>query len=572
MEKPAEGGALMFVNTLKLTRFMLNREKATSTAWVLALTLMSAMFVRLFAFVTPTALDRAQIMTIAENPAVLLISGPLHPHYGPSLTDASVVFNTFMMVLFAVTVGVMNIFLVVRHTRVDEELGRYEVLRSLPCGRLSTINAVMLSVLVINSVMTILLTLSIWISLNIGDSYATFGSALLWGVNMGVIGMLFAAAAALFSQLSATSRGALSYSFMLLAFFYLLRGMADSSPTEMGVLGYISPLGLISRTWVFIENSWLPVFVNVAIAGIFTALAYKICAIRDIDQGLIPARSGKPYGGKLLSSPLGLNFRLLRRSMVVWLIIMFVFMAAAGTALEDVESFVAGNEMYQELMLEHLGLLGYVEGLNEEEILASIQAALATRGMNVTQAYSIFIIRMMALVAAIPMLTFMLKAKAEEKAIRTELIVATATHKTSYLSGFVIITFVLAVLMQIVQAFGLSLMADPEQMPFGVILQYTLSFIPFLWVMGGLTALLVGLLPKYTWLVWAYYGFTFFLLMYGGIFPDWVQRFTPLSWTSGVLAGDIGWSALLVLTVISISLAVLGILCYRKRDINAVTQ
>jgi ABC-2 type transport system permease protein len=147
--------------------------------------------------------------------------------------------------------------------------------------------------------MTVLLTLSIWITVGIGDSYATFESALLWGANMGVIGMVFAAVSALFSQLSASSRGALGYSFMTLALFYFLRGMADTSPAEMGFLGYFSPFGLASRTWAYIDNNWLPVLVNVIVAGVFTALAYKMCGVRDIEQGLIPARSGKPRGGRL---------------------------------------------------------------------------------------------------------------------------------------------------------------------------------------------------------------------------------------------------------------------------------
>jgi ABC-2 type transport system permease protein len=169
MKKMGDNG--MFTNTLALTRFMLNREKAISTAWVMALTAMSALFVILFALVvTPTVYDRAKLMVIAENPAVLLISGALHPYYGTSLTDVGVVFTTFMMVLFGVAVAVMNILLVVRHTRADEESGRYEVLRSLPCGRLSTINAVMLSALIVNVVMTVLLTLSIWITVGMGDS------------------------------------------------------------------------------------------------------------------------------------------------------------------------------------------------------------------------------------------------------------------------------------------------------------------------------------------------------------------------------------------------------------------
>ncbi|MFP3339828.1 hypothetical protein R0J91_17750, partial [Micrococcus sp. SIMBA_131] len=46
-----------------------------------------------------------------------------------------------MLLITATIVGLMAIILVTRHTRTDEEKGRLEIIRSLPSGSLSYLNA-----------------------------------------------------------------------------------------------------------------------------------------------------------------------------------------------------------------------------------------------------------------------------------------------------------------------------------------------------------------------------------------------------------------------------------------------
>jgi len=526
----------------------------------------------------PEAADRAEFMTMLENPAMLAMVGPL---YSVDVYTMGALYTLMMLVFMGIAVGIMNIFLVVRHTRADEELGRYEVLRSLPVGRLANVNAAMLTAVKVNVIMAILFALSMWLGMNIIDDPMGLGAALLWGATLGAVGLAFAAVAALFSQLSSNSRGALSYSFFAMGLFYFLRAGADMNPGDMGFLAFLSPLGLMSRTWVYINNVWWPVLVILGIAAIFTALAYWLCSTRDIDQGIIPARPGKANGGRLLKSAFGLNFRLLRTGLIAWIVVLFVTGLSYSTVLQDIDNFVAGNEFYRQLILGPTGVLDQIgiEDMSTEQIATQMNAVLNAAGFSIVQMFANTIGFFMAMIATVPVIMFILKAKSEEKAMRAELIFAAPTSKKKYLLGFVIIAFVSAIVIQIAQAMGLyslaqSALENPADLPLRFVLESALVYIPAMWIMGGLTVLLVGLFPKQIGFVWAYYAFSFIVMMFGRMMPqtEWLANLTPFGWVPQLPMDEINWLVMAVIAVAGIGLAAVGIFFYRRRDINAVTQ
>ncbi|MCL1788234.1 MAG: hypothetical protein FWG38_09640, partial [Defluviitaleaceae bacterium] len=412
----------MFDNTLKLTKFMLKRERTTSTAWILTMVILNFLILLLMGVtLMPEASDMAEFMLMMENPVMLAMVGPL---YSGDATTMGALYTLMMFVFMGIAVGIMNIFLVVRHTRADEELGRYEVLRSLPCGRLASVNAAMITAVVVNAVMAVLFALSMWLGAHIIGDPMGFEAALLWGVGLAAVGLAFGGVAAFFSQLSSSSRGALSYSFLTMGLFYLLRAGADMDPDALGFLAFLSPLGLMSRTWVYINNIWWPVLAILGYGAVFTALAYWLCGVRDIDQGLIPARPGKAHGGILLKSAFGLNARLLRTSIIAWLAILFITGLSYSAVLHDIDNFVAGNDMYRQLMLGPTGLLDYiqVENMATYEIAAQINTVLNAAGLSIVQLFANMIGFVMAMIATVPVILFVLKAKSEEKNGRSELI------------------------------------------------------------------------------------------------------------------------------------------------------
>ena len=62
-----------------------------------------------------------------------------------------------MLLFTAIAVAIMNILLVGRSTRADEEDGRVELIRSLPVGRLAYLNGAMIVVVLTNVLLAVLI-------------------------------------------------------------------------------------------------------------------------------------------------------------------------------------------------------------------------------------------------------------------------------------------------------------------------------------------------------------------------------------------------------------------------------
>jgi ABC-2 type transport system permease protein len=498
-----------------------------------------------------------------------------------------------MMMLFtALTVGLMNIFLVVRYTRTDEEKGRYEVVRSLPVGRLANINATMIVVLIVNIILSIVIALGMFA---LGDESMCFNGSVLWGVSLGVTGLVFAALAAIFSQLSASARGATGYSFMALAVFYLMRAPGDMN-ADMEILSLISPLGLILRAQAYMENHWWPVLVMLGIAVVFTIIAYRLNFSRDIDQGIIPAKPGRAHGSALMRSSSGLAFRLLKVSLIVWIIGMFMLGASYASILGEVDTFIAENEMYQQLILGPAGIeletaeetgqvIARLNGEvfqvleNRDEIAELMKSVVSHAGFTITELFASMVNSMMGMVVLVPLLMFILKVKGEEKDIRAELILAASVSRKKYLAGYAIIAFASAVIMQFILALGLysvaaSVLADPSELSFGFLLRANLVYVPAQWVVVGVAILLIGLLPKAAGAIWGYFAYTFLIIFIGrvGIFPEFLSKLTPIGFVPQLPMDEINVAAMILLTVVAAVLTAAGFVFYSRRDINAITH
>jgi len=564
-----------FENTMQLTRFMLRRERISSTVWI-------AMLVLIIVGLVPgmyMALDataRNEMLGVLANPAMVAMAGPayaeIHGTFGAFYTNLLYIFT-------ALTVGIMNIFLVVRHTRADEEKGRYEVLRSLPMGRLASINAAMITAVIVNAALAVFMGIFMFLGGFIGDTYMSFGGSVLWGVGLGVTGLVFAALTALFCQLSAITRSVMAYSFVALIFLYLLRAPGDMNP-DMEWLALISPLGLIMRTQVYGYNNWWPIWIMLTTAAVITVIAYRLNATRDIDQGLIPARPGKAYGGWLLGSATGLTFRLQRFLVIMLVVGMLLLGASYGSVLGEIESFVASNEFYQQLILAPAGIdISILEGMPVEEAIGLMNQLLSAAGFTVAEMFAGFITGTMALMGLAALVVFTLKAKSEEKDIRAELVLAGSVSRTTYMLGFVVVAFVSAALLQAGMGLGLygmasTALANPADMSLGFVMRSSLVYVPALWIFIGLTVLLIGLWPKGTGIVWGYFAYSFFMDLIGSfeIFPSWMAYTTPFGFVPQLPMDEVNMLTMLLMSLVAAGLTALGVFFYNRRDINAVSH
>ena len=530
-----------FYNTSVLLKLILRRERITSSVWILLI----AGFVSLLATGVTVALDepsRAEMVLVLNNPAMVAMIGPI---IGGDVPTFGAMYTTLMLLFTAIAVVVMNVMFVVRHTRADEEKGRYEVVRSLPTGRLAHLSATIIATIVINVILAILTGIGLFL---MGDESMCLNGSILWGALLGAVGLVFAAIAAVFSQLSANSKGAMGYSLFAMGIFYMVRAVGDVS---VPALSLVSPLGLILQAEAYEANYWWPVFVLIGIAIPITLLACRLNLTRDIDQGLLPDKQGKAEGGRLLKTPFGLALKLTKTGLIVGFTTIFLIGASYGAIMGDIDGFIEANEFYQQMIM-------HVEGISLPILFAGL--------IN-------FVAGMMAL---IPMIIYVKQARSEEKDIRAELVLATPVCRYTYLGSYVIIAYVSSVILQLLTTFGLwmsgvAVLPEPEEFPLGTLLTANLVYLPAIWVIIGLTVLLIGVAPKMTGLIWAVYGGVFLLGMFGrmDIFPAWVNNLSPFGFVPQYPMEDINWISMIVLTGIAALLTVAGLIGFRNRDIKA---
>ena len=111
----------------------------------------------------------------ADNPSMVAMLGPGYEMEDYNLGTA---FAMDMLIFTAIAAGVMNVLLVGRSTRADEEDGLTEVIRSLPIGRLAYLSATMMVITALNILLASLTGLGLF-SLGI-NSFDLESFSIVW--------------------------------------------------------------------------------------------------------------------------------------------------------------------------------------------------------------------------------------------------------------------------------------------------------------------------------------------------------------------------------------------------------
>ena len=525
-----------------LSKFILKRDLMQLLIWLFGLVVLSVAVAAAFneMFASPEEL-MGMVMTL-ENPAMIAMLGPLYAN------TIAAIYTQNMLVFVAMAVGILNIFMVTRHTRADEEEGRLEVLRSLPIGRTTILKAVFLNVIIVNVLIALLVGLGIGaVGMEagaVGSGITDFNGAMLYGALLGVTGLIFAAITALFVQLSANNRTVLSYVFIFLGVVYMLRAMGDMN---VEILSLISPLGLIFRAEPFVSNHWWPVGVIIGATFIIGLLALRLNSLRDLGAGFIAEKPGRAHGNFLLKNPFGLAVKLTKGLVIGWGVTMFILGASYGSIFGDIEDFISSNDIF-----------------------AQIFYGVATSELAV--AFMSFIIVMMASVVVVPVLSVVLKIKAEEKKNRMEHVLSRHASRGVVLFSYMKIAAVSGVIIMFLLGLGLYVAsAAVMEVPidFMLMMRAVMIYLPAVWTFLGVAILLIGWLPKFTSLAWAYLGYSFIVVYFGQLLdvPEWLVYTTPLGFIPTYPMESIAVLPLLVLTGISVILTGIGFIGYRKRDI-----
>src|ERR1700761_8172644 len=135
-----------------LTKLALRRDRVMLPVWVYVVVIGVASNAYTFAKLYKTASSRAALVASGNgNPALLFLYGRLN---GSSVGSLTAWRYGVWGALFA---ALMSVFLVIRHTRGDEETGRLELIGSARVGRQAPLASAIAVAAAANVVLTVLL-------------------------------------------------------------------------------------------------------------------------------------------------------------------------------------------------------------------------------------------------------------------------------------------------------------------------------------------------------------------------------------------------------------------------------
>ena len=240
---------------LQLALFQARRERVTLPAWILGIAFLG--FGTSSAVATQFGDEAAQtsILTLAaSNPAFLFVRGL------PDGTGAGAVVFFQGYAFTAVLAGLMSTFLLVRHTRTDEELGRAELLGSVPLWR----GASLAATLVLGGAANLLL--AVFVAAGFVAAGLPVAGAAVAGAAVGAVGVFFVGLAAALAQMMPSGRSANGAAAGLVGLAYLVRGAGDALGTPASDLLHVSsawpsllsPIGWGQRSRPFTSPDLFP--------------------------------------------------------------------------------------------------------------------------------------------------------------------------------------------------------------------------------------------------------------------------------------------------------------------------
>lgn len=525
--------------TGKLFRFALRRDRFRIPAWALGI----GGLIGYFGAVVPLAYpDQAALQTRAEimkDPAGAILAGP---GYGLDNYSLGTMLANEILGMAAVGAALMSVFLIIRHTRAEEESGRAELIRAGMVGRFAPLTAALATLLVANAAVFLVLTAAM-----LGNGLAVADSAAL-AAGVGLVGVVFGSVAAVTAQLTEHARPASGMAGALVGLAFLLRGIGDSQQLGGSMLSWLSPIGWAQQTRAFFDLRWWPLLLCVGVAAALVPVAYRLAGRRDLGAGLLPARPGRADASRIFVHPAGLRLRMERGSIVSWCAGLFIFALLTGSIGEAI---VSGFEAQPELA----AILG-----------------MSTSGDVLRAALAAFL-KYFAMAVAVYAVISVTRLGREESEGRTGAVLATKVSRSGWLASVLLVTVPAAALMLMVSGLGLGLgvMATvPGNTAVGEFTAAGLAFLPLILCFAGAAVLAYGLHTG-TWWVWVLLVASMLVGLYGPALnlPEALLDAEPFGLVPAVPSVEPDPVPLLWMSTVAVLLLAAGAAAFRRRDLEA---
>ena len=523
-----------------LAKLALRRDRIMLVIWIYAFAALAGASAYGFKKLYPTAAGREQFVAVSNhNAALLSIYGPF---YGSSLGSFTAWRDTVLGALFA---GIMSTFLVVRHSRADEESGRLELVGSAVVGRHAALASSMLVAGLANVVVfAVLAAVPIAFGLPAAGSIA-------FGAGVACCGLVFTAVAAVTAQLAQTARQARGLAIGVVLIAFLLRAVGDSvSASGPRWLRWLSPIGWAQLIRAFGATRWWVLALPLATTVLLGTLAARLAVSRDYDSGLLATRAGRPAARASLRSPLALAWRLQRATVIAWVLGALVYGVGVGSAAKGIS-----------------GLLGSPQ----------VRKVVARMGgqAGLTNAYLAALISLTALAVAGFAIASVLRLRTEETEQRADPLLATGVSRLGWALSHLLIAAAGTVVILAVAGIGIGLGYGGRSGSLGAEVARMagagLAQAPAVLAVAALAAALFGLVPRFSAAVsWSVLGVAVLILFFGEVLQlsHWVLDISPFTHSPKLPGGVVSAAPLAWLCAIALALAVAGLTGLRQRDIG----
>lgn len=521
-----------YSGTRRLLGLAWRRDRVMLAICVLVIWMLSYYSAAAMATLYPSPTDR-----MVANEEANLSTGvvAMYGHIYDTASPGGIAANKTGMINYLILIFLV-IALVRRHTRAEEESGRFELLGAAPVGRLAPLAAAT-GLAAVTSVITGVVT----IACVIAGGWPIAGS-IAFGLALTGVGLAFTAVTAVAMQVSSNTRTCSTWAYATVGAAFVLRMLGDVSHDRgLGWLSWLSPIGWGQQVRAYDGDRLWVLVVPVVFAVVTLAVARALQGRRDLGAGLLPDRPGP--ASTPMGSPFALAWRLQRGTAVGWVVTYLLLGLLMGSMISTVGGLMSGPA---EEMLRKMGGVGQFNDL-----------------------YMTLVGSMAALGAAAYGISAVLRLRSEESSGHLEQVLATPVRRVTFLLSHLVIAVLGTVVLMVVLGGAMALTHSRSADATGFWREFSpgLVALPATWVMIALALLAVGWLPKLDWLGWALLGAVVVLGELGGLMglPSWLLEVSPFAHVPKLPVQPMAWSPVVIMALVAVALMGAAVLGYRRR-------
>lgn len=531
------------VGTGLLCRHIVRRDRVRMSIWALALTAFIAYFsVALSEIFDESALGaRAAVM---RTPSGIVMGGP---GYGLDDYDPMVAVANEGTTWIVLTLAIMAILHVVRHTRGEEDSGRAELVRAGAVGRMAPAVATLLTLL---GHLLIIALLGAAATMLGEEASAVDGLGLTLGSALSAL--VFGAVALVTSQVMSSARAAAGTALAVFALAFVVRSAGDLIALEGSTLSWFSPVAWAQQMRAFVDLRWWPILLSLAATLILLGLAGMLAMRRDVGQGMVAVRAGRATAPATLQGPITMAWRQQRAAFIWTALGMGLLWFATGTMMKTLD------QMASDLVADNPAL-AMMFGSDPDAFAAAF--------------LTVMLLFVALCVAAYALVQTHQHCRSEESSGRLEVVLAAPVSRSRWLAAQLLIaslgTAVLLALSIGAIWFGAALVGV-EDPTFGEFAAAFATYLPAVLVFCAFSAALFGWAPRLAGLSWLLLAAVLILGMFRPLLdlPEAVQGISPLYWVPDPFVGDDKIGSTLGLAVVVMGLLLLALLGFHRRGIQ----